>query len=119
MFIELRRAWTPEDMHFPDTSGTCGICGDEAAPSSVIASAATDAADDMGVACPSCIEYLGARNPERSPTIEQYREFLRRFPEPMYASDEELQAATEDFEDPSEVAYEESWLWRLSEKAPW
>ncbi len=83
-------------------------------PTSVIASAAVDDTSDMGVACPACIEYLGARNPERSPTIEQYREFLRRFSEPMYASDEELRAAAEDFEDPSEVVYDASWLWRVA-----
>jgi hypothetical protein len=36
----------------------------------------------------------------------------------MYASQEELEAAYEDSEDPLNDAYEESWVWRLPEKAP-
>ena len=110
MFIELRRAWIPEDMH----EAACGVCGHITAPTPVIASLATDNRDDMGVACPSCVEYLGSRNPERSPTIEFYRAMLQKYPEPMYASEEELERAAEDFEDPSEVAYEASWLWEVS-----
>lgn len=30
-----------------------------------------------------------------SPTIEEYRELLRRYPEPMYASEAEWEAAAE------------------------
>jgi len=92
----------------------CGACGHTIAPTSVIASLATDARDDMGVACPSCVAYLGSRNPERSPTIEFYLEMLEKYPAPMYTSEEELRAAAEDFEDPSDVAYEASWLWSVS-----
>jgi hypothetical protein len=36
-----------------------------------------------------------------------------------YARQEELAAAYEDAEKPENVAYEESWVWRLPEKAPW
>jgi len=110
MFIELYRAWAPEHL----TEDTCGVCGHTIAPTSVIASVATDDRNDMGVACPSCVEYLGSRSPEKSPTIEFYREMLRQFPAPMYASEEALLAAAEDYEDPSEIAYEASWLWRVS-----
>ena len=115
MFIELRRAWTPEDM--PEDE--CGTCGHTTAPASVIASAAGDDRMDMGVACPTCVAYLGSRSPERSPTIERYLELLHKFPSPMYGSQEELEAAYEDEEDPENAAYEESWVWRLPEKAPW
>jgi hypothetical protein len=116
MIIEIYRAWVPEDIH----EDTCGVCGQAVAPRSIIASAASDGARwDMGVACPSCIAYLGSRNPEKSPTIEYYLELLRRFPAPMYASQEELRATYGDEEDPENAAYEESWLWRVPEKAPW
>jgi hypothetical protein len=115
MIIELYRAWTPEHMK----ADTCGVCGHEVVPTSLIASVATEGREDMGVACPACVAYLGSRNPEKSPTIEQYMRLLHQFPAPMYASDEELRAAAEDFEDPFDVAYEESWVWRLPEKAPW
>jgi hypothetical protein len=98
---------------------TCGVCGHTIAPASVIASVADDMRDDMGVACPACVAYLGTRSPERSPTIERYLALLRQFPAPMYASQEELEAAYEDSEDPENAAYEESWVWRLPEKAPW
>lgn len=116
MIIELYRAWLPEHMHEDE----CGVCGHHVAPRSIIASVATDEPWwDMGFACPACIAYLGSRNPERSPTIERYLELLRQFPAPMYASQEELEAAYEDEEDPENAAYEESWVWRLPEKAPW
>lgn len=72
----------------------------------------------MDAACPSCIAYLGSRAPEKCPTIERYLELLRRFPAPMYASQEELEAAYEE-EDPENAAYEESWVWRAPDKAPW
>ncbi len=115
MFIELHRAWLPEHM----TEATCGVCGREIAPTPVIASAAADDRGDMGVACPACVAYLGSRNPERSPTIERYLRLLGQFPAPMYASQEELEAAYAEEEDPENAAYEESWLWRLPERAPW
>jgi hypothetical protein len=115
MIIELYRAWVPEHMH----DDVCGVCGREVAPTSVIASVGGDDRMDMGVACPTCIAYLGSRSPERSPTIERYLELLRQFPAPMYASQEELEAAYGDEEDPEDAAYEESWVWRLPEGAPW
>lgn len=115
MFIELHRPWIPEHMHEDE----CAVCGHAIAPASVIASAASAARDDMGVACPACVAYLGSRNPEKSPSIERFLELQRQFPEPMYAGQEELVASYEDEEDPEHAAYEESWLWRLPEKAPW
>jgi hypothetical protein len=35
--------------------------------------------------CPCCVAYFGRRNPERFPTIEEYEEALRLYPEPMLA----------------------------------
>jgi hypothetical protein len=40
--------------------------------------------------CLACIEYFGRRNPEKFPTIAEYEEAKRRYPEPIYASTEEL-----------------------------
>ncbi len=89
MFIELFRAWTPTDVHEDE----CGACGHTIAPRSVIAELATDDRYDMGVACEECVRYLGARSPERSPTIEVYEEALSNYPEPMYESQEALEVA--------------------------
>ncbi len=78
MIIRLFRAWIPEDMR----EDTCGICGHEIAPASVIADLKTDDSYDCGVACAECVGYLGARSPEKAPTREQYEEALRRYPAP-------------------------------------
>lgn len=112
MIIELMRAWTPEEVS--GSGGECGICGHEVEPSSVVTYAATDHRTDMGRACPSCIEYVGARTPEMSPTIEEYRELLRMYPEPMYASEAEWEAAAEaaGHMDPVTLVYDDSWVWR-------
>lgn len=110
MIIELMRAWTPEEME----GGECGICGHEVEPLGVVTYAATDARTDMGRACESCIEYLGARSPEKCPTIEEYRKLLRKYPEPMYASYGEMKAAAEAsgyYDDPAFFVYDDSWIW--------
>jgi hypothetical protein len=65
----------------------CGICGLPFRPQSVLAVALTDDYADMActgtLACPSCVEYLGRRNPDRFPTPEQLEEGLKRYPEPI------------------------------------
>jgi hypothetical protein len=109
LIIELFRAWTPEDMRVE----TCGICGHEIAPTPVIADLATDDRYDVGVACPECVGYLGARSPGKSPTREEYEEACRRFPHPMFESEEAPRAAVGD-RDPSDVAYEQAWIWQVS-----
>ena len=109
MIIELFRAWSPKDMKVD----TCGICGQEIAPTPVIASAATEDRWNMGVACMECVAYLGSRNPEKCPTREQYEEALRRFPRPMYESEEALRTAAGD-EDPGDFIYEDSWIWQVA-----
>ncbi len=49
-----------------------------------------------------------------SPTIEEYRELLRRYPEPMYASEAEWEAAAEaaGHMAPVTLVYDDSWVWR-------
>ncbi len=113
MIIELMRAWTPEEV----VGGLCGICGHEVEPSSIVTMTSDQAAGmDMGLACLSCIEYLGSRNPEGCPSIEEYREILRKCPEPMYTSYDEMRAAAEaaGYEEPTDVAYDDSWVWKAS-----
>jgi hypothetical protein len=111
MIIELYRAWTPQDL----TDDVCGACGHLVPAASVSAVLHTDDRRDMDAACPECIEYLGLRNPEKSPTIEVYREMLSKYPRPMYASEEELKRAAEaaGYEDPADLAHEGSKVWRV------
>ena len=107
MFIRLFRAWSPKDMK----EDTCGICGAEIAPTPIIANLNTDNSYDVGVACVECVGYLGSRNPERSPGREVYEEALRRYPAPMFETEEALLVAAGD-RDPSEIAYEQAWVWK-------
>jgi hypothetical protein len=73
----------------------CAVCGVEFGEPSVVAVATTDDHGEMGVVCPECVEYLGKRNPEKFPIIEEYRELLAKYPTAMYPSEEALIAAGE------------------------
>jgi hypothetical protein len=48
----------------------------------------TDGCGDS--ACPSCVEYLGRRNPERFPTFEEFEAAKHRFPMPIWANADDL-----------------------------
>lgn len=98
MIIELQRAFDPEE--YGDVE-ECGICRLPFRTESVLTQAATDGLTDMGHACRDCMEHLHRRNPEYFPSIEEYEEFLRRYPEPMQDADA--------FD---EADYQASWLWR-------
>ncbi len=100
MIIELQRAFDPEEFGHEEE---CGICGLPFRTESVLTQAATDSRMDMGHACRACVEYLGNRNPERCPSIEEYRDALERYPEPIRGADEEG--------DLDDAAYRASWLW--------
>jgi hypothetical protein len=52
--------------------------------------------------CPTCIEYLGRRNPARFLTIEEYDELKQRYPEPIF-----------DYEPPEEI-WHEIYGWKAS-----
>jgi hypothetical protein len=119
LLIQLQRQWVPDDPayidpHSPSAGAICGVCSVPFEEPSVVAWAQTDGDTEMGLACMSCVEYLGKRNPRLFPTIEEYRELLERYPEPMYPSVQALEAAGQaaGYEDPSEIAYEPSWVWR-------
>ena len=118
MRIELQRQWVADEMMYRP-EGVCGVCGHTFEVPSVVAVATTDNKTDVGVACLECVEYLGGRNPSKFPTIEEYRDLLETYPEAMYESVEALEAAGEaaGYLDPSEIAYEASWVWRPRENA--
>ena len=78
---------------------------------SVRADAVTDYHTEIGLVCQECIEYFGRVNPESFPTIEEYKAFLERYPEPMFPSEEAMEAS-EGAGDLHWNAYKESRLWR-------
>jgi hypothetical protein len=95
LIIELRRAFSPEDL----VEEECGICGLPFQVQSVMAVALTNERGELNVetnACPACVEYLGRRNPDRFPTIEEFEEDLKLYPEPIWSSAEEMDRADED-----------------------
>jgi hypothetical protein len=117
MIIRLQRQWIAGDPAYvyPEGGGTiCALCGHAFEEQSVVAWATTDTDGEMGVVCVECVNYLGRRNPEKFPTPEEYRRLLELHPRAMYESEEALIAAGEaaGYEDPSEIAYEPSWVWR-------
>ena len=117
MIIRLQRQWVAGDPTYvyPDGGETrCGMCGHPFEEPSVVATATTDDQGEMGVVCVECVNYLGRRNPEKFPTPEEYRELLERYPEAMYPTEEALEADAEGYEDPSELVWEDSWVWRRS-----
>ena len=119
MIVELEWAWTPDELEHSRGRGPRGVCGTPVVPhGAVIINAATDEGTEMGPACEECIAYLAARNPKRSPTLEEYRVLVAEHPKPMFGSYEEMKAAAPEHEDPADTLYEASWLWRAEEKAP-
>ena len=108
MKIELKRAFAPDEI---GQEQECGICEVRFITEVVLAEVLYW---DMDPVCPACVSYLGRRNPEKFPTIEEYEEANRRYTEPVYASVEEI---TELYRvgDPSvHEAYSASWLSRRS-----
>jgi hypothetical protein len=124
MIVELQRQWVPAlELAQDGADACCGLCGlaELSSPRgsfagldlSVVAYARTDDGADMGTVCLSCVEYLGKRNTKYFPTIEEYRELLERYPEPMYPNLDALEHAGEEegYLDPSEIAASSSLLW--------
>jgi hypothetical protein len=76
----------------------CSICGQEFRLASVVAKASAEVWGwDLGPVCPACIGVLGRHAPDRFPSIEEYEDALRRYPEPIWASDEEADAELDSF----------------------
>ena len=91
MEIKLARTALPNEMG----PYTCGICEDSFVVGTVTAWAwggGGPVGESMdSVACPSCVEVLGAYRPDRFPTIEEYRRLEAEWATPAYASVEELE----------------------------
>jgi hypothetical protein len=83
MDIDLQRVWCPEDMK----ESPCILCEEHFVVESV-AGACPDI--DAQYVCPTCIEYFGKRNPEKFPTLEEYEEAKKRYPDPIWGSEEEI-----------------------------
>lgn len=112
MFIEFRQVLEHREMQ---EAVPCAICGCRFDTESVVAQAIGNdffaperPGDPVGVACPACVEYLGKRNLERFPTVEEHEAALRRYPSPVFASDEDLNRA--DREGTISAAYDASWI---------
>ncbi len=84
MIIELESAFTPDEMY----EESCGICGDRFRCESIVAWVRSDNLDDMNRACPSCVGTMGRRNPKRFPTIEEHEAAKKRFPGPIWDTDD-------------------------------
>jgi hypothetical protein len=108
MEMELKRAMAPEVVGAREE---CGVCGLDFTTEVVAVHVLTI---DLGVVCPTCITYLGGRNPERFPTIAEYDDANMIYTEPIYGSEEQI-LALEDADDPSvHEAYRNSWISRAS-----
>ena len=105
MFIDLQRAFTPEEM----AEDECALCAHDFRTESVIAFAETNGRTEIGRICPECLEYFGRINPEYYPTIEVYQELLEHYPQPIWKSGEDMERAEEEG---FAAAYAASWLYR-------
>jgi hypothetical protein len=92
MRIRFQRAFSPESM----TEAPCGLCERSFKAESVMAVLDGPGDEDLGEACPECITMLGQHYPERFPTLEEYEEAKRRYPKPLFATDEEAERAEDE-----------------------
>lgn len=106
MEMEMKRAFEPAEIGAREECGICSV----GFVTGVVAVHVLH--HDLGVVCPSCVEYLGGRNPERFPTIGDLEEANQRYTEPVFPSLERV-LELEDAEDPAvHEAYFASWIQR-------
>jgi len=74
--------------------------------------ATTDEREDMRVLCPACVAVLGACRPDRFPTAYELEEAERRYPEPIFPTEEEWSDAAIEDEDAYEAGYLSSFISR-------
>ncbi len=109
MIINLRRAVTPADM----AELSCGVCSEVFEAGPVFAMAITDDHYAVGEGvCPSCVAVLGAHRPDKFPTAYELEEATRRFPEPIWRTEDEAANVRIDDRDAYEVGYERSFVSR-------
>jgi hypothetical protein len=119
MLIELHRMVVAGEL-----TDCCVICGNDFDLRSVYVVTHGDRGEEMGRMCPTCLEYLNRRKedaedptldnwPARGwPTTEVLERLRRRYPEPMFDTEEELLAAATD-RAAEERIYEAAFVWRM------
>ena len=87
MIIELMRAHTPDGV---GREADCAICARRFRTEVVLAQASTEDGTFMGegIACPACVEALGAYLPAKFPNLEEFEQAKRRFEGPIWESTE-------------------------------
>ena len=105
MIIKLQRAMEPLVMEEQE----CALCTVVFRPESVLV--VDETLGDDPFVCVSCLGYLHERNPQEFPSVEEYRSALRRYPEPIFETVEEIMRL-EDAEDWAALdrAYEEMYI---------
>jgi hypothetical protein len=115
MVIELWRKVVATEY----STCTCAICANDFDRGIVSAWAFNaDRNTDIGDVCPTCLDYLSRRAQDAKdpaymswPTLRDLEEARRRYPEPLFATDDELLAAATDCEADDKI-YEASVVWR-------
>jgi hypothetical protein len=89
MQIRLRWAISPEEL----VEEECGICGVPFHVESVVVEAMTESPGErrgveIGPVCEECFVYLGERNPERFPSMDEYMYARQIDAAPIFKSEE-------------------------------
>jgi hypothetical protein len=92
LIIKLQRALEPSVMEETE----CAHCTVPFRVESVLV--VDERLGDDPFVCLSCLDYLHKRNPQEFPSVEDYRSALRRYPEPVFETVEEI-IRLEDAED--------------------
>lgn len=120
MLIELWRKVVATDY----AHTCCAVCGNDFERGAVYPVALSDHGDELGEMCSYCLDYLNRRkedadDPTRGnwpardwPSLEDLEDARWRYPDPMYASRDDLEAAAPDFDAADEV-YEASIVWEM------
>jgi hypothetical protein len=104
MHLEFWRASTPSELRLED----CCLCEQQFQTRSVVAMAFDlPGGREIGVVCPTCIWILGHRAPGRFWTLAEYYAALRRYPRPIWSTDEEADAELD------ALGWEVPDLWRV------
>ena len=103
--VHMRWAMCPSDAR---AVSDCVICGRPVLSGMVNLQPEIEGNVEVAM-CEECLDMLHGQYPEKFPSVKQYREILERYPEPMFATDQELlqreQTGTIDHS-----TYEAAWL---------
>jgi hypothetical protein len=125
MLIDFWRKVVATDYNI----ASCAVCGNDFDRGVVFPVALSDRGDELGEMCCVCLDYLNQRTadveaptvgnwPARGwPSLEDLEEARRRYPEAMYASRADLEAAITD-QPTEERIYNESVVWGMERYLP-